>query len=178
MYICGLCIFSSAGSNYSLRSKRSGIVEIKSQNTVPQLARAHRTLQSKPQKPDPRFPIFSAGGCMSIISSSFFLSFFLFLPLFFSFLFFFLFFFFFLLFTFSHSFHNRIAGICIITGYRIVFICFFTLWSMIVVAAHSSLAGWLAGWLDRPAVVVVRFLSDQKKVYAKAKIKTWPGDQN
>lgn len=34
-------------------------VEIKVRNTVVQLARAYKTLQSNPQKPDSRFPIFS-----------------------------------------------------------------------------------------------------------------------
>ena len=37
--------------------------KLKVRNTVARLARAHCTLQSKPQKPDRRFPIFSTGGC-------------------------------------------------------------------------------------------------------------------
>ena len=37
--------------------------KLKGRNTVARLARAHRTLQSKPQRPDHRFPIFSTGGC-------------------------------------------------------------------------------------------------------------------
>ena len=42
--------------------------KLKVSNTVAQLARAHQTLQSKPQKPDPRFPIFSTGGCRPLPS--------------------------------------------------------------------------------------------------------------
>jgi len=43
--------------------------KLKVSNTVAQLARAHRTLQSKPQKPDPRFPIFSTGGHCCYVTS-------------------------------------------------------------------------------------------------------------
>jgi len=37
--------------------------KLKVRNTVVQLARAHRTLQSKTQRPDRRFPIFSTSSC-------------------------------------------------------------------------------------------------------------------
>ena len=39
--------------------------KLKVRNTVVQLARAHRTLQSKTQRPDRRFPIFSTSSCSS-----------------------------------------------------------------------------------------------------------------
>jgi len=85
---------------------------------------------------------------ISIISSPFF-SFFFFFSLSASFLFFFFFFllftfFFSFLFTFSHSYRHRIAGIWIITDYRIVFFFYYPLVNDS--CCGSFLVGWLAGW--------------------------------
>ena len=54
-------------SFYIMVEKNWEIWKLKVRNTVARLARADQTLQSKPQKPDGRFPIFSTGGCIKLV---------------------------------------------------------------------------------------------------------------